>query len=494
VISLKTKLCFAIIISCLLCFSACGEIDEAEMTDTESVTDITSESSEPPTEISEQTSESTEEITTEYNPENFQKLSDIAEDTLFLGNNIQYSDPYYEQSDMAKRCFDIINSGVYEEYFIESDTVHDFCAFNDYISYCEFYDNGDAVCFIGKDGEYYEYYNYSDESYKTDNCRSSFLGEIMNNYTYTESCYFTAYDEKHICEKYVSGDNICMLYFREGDICGAVQLLDNEIHVIENYRLYESSEALNKESMSEAFNRCQNHHTQEQEHKHENHHNNNANNFQYSFNFNQNNNFDFEAERIRGENIENPHIVDRYREYFDTAENFTIYITAKRGDLMQYEYATKSGNNYLNKGGLQKSGERAIINENLEVDNRHYSRCYYEDETIDYTLYDDADDTGIYIYYIIQNNDRPEFNDVDEFIEAYNVTINNEDYICEVWHAGVTDFNIYCKDRKVITIDTIFYDEHEYSVIEYMYDYAESENLTAPENYNTHSEEENYNE
>jgi len=484
VIFLKTRFCFAIIISCLLCFSACGEIEEAGITEPDIITDTTSETSESQTEISEQTTESAEEITTEYNSENLQKLSDIAEDTLFLGNDIQYSDPYYEQSDMAKRCFDIINSGVYEEYFIESDTVHDFCALNDYISYCEFYDNGDTVCFMGKDGEYYEYYNYSDECYKTDKCRSSFLSDIMNNYTYTESCYFTAYDEKHICEKYVSGDNICMLYFREGDICGAVQLLNDEIHVIENYQLYESSEALNEDSMSEAFNYCWNHHNNHHDEKHENHHDNN---FQYSFDFNQNSNFDFEAERIRGENIENPHIIDSYREYFDTADEFTIYITSQRGDLMQYKYATKSGENYLSKSGLQKSGERAIIDENLEVDNNHYSRCYAEDETIDYTLYDDADYADIYIYYIIQNDDE------DEFIEAYNVTINNEDYICEVWHAGVTDFNVYCKDGKVIAIDTIFYDEHEYSVIEYMYDYAEPENLAVPENYKTYSEEGNYN-
>ena len=159
---------------------------------------------------------------------------------------------------------------------------------------------------------------------------------------------------------------------------------------------------------------------------------------------------------------------------------------------MQYEYATKSGINYYNKSGLQKAEEKAIINENLEFENKHYSRCYYENETLNYTLYDDADYSDIYIYYIIQNNDRPEFNDVDEFIEAYNVTINNEEYICEVWHAGVTDFNVYCKDGKVIAIDTVFYGEHEYSVIEYLYDYAETENISEPEIYDSYSEEGNF--
>lgn len=467
----------------ILSFTACGATDEAEMTDTAIITD-TSAITEIQTDIPEDTSIYSEEITSETDLRDYQRLQAVAEDILFYGNEITYSEVYCEQSDMAKRNFDIINSGIYEEYFIESDKIHDFLEFDNYTYYSEKSENNGCYDFIGKNGEYYECYDSDIRYNKTDNCIKSFLRNIIDNYTYTESCYFTAFNEKYICEKYVSGDNICLLYFCEDDICCAALLDENGTHIIENYHLYESGNMLNEDFMIEKFNQCRQsiHHSEEE---HENH-------FNYSFNFNQNNNFDFDAERIRGENIENPHIVESYREYFDTADEFSIYITAKRGELMQYDYATKSGINYYNKSGLQKADEKAIINENLEFENRYYSRCYYENETLNYTLYDDSDYSDIYIYYIIQNNDRPEFNDVDEFIEAYNVTINNEEYICEVWHAGVTDFNVYCKDGKVIAIDTIFYDEHEYSVIEYLYDYAETENISEPEIYDSYSEEGNF--
>lgn len=467
----------------ILSFTACGATDEAEMTDTAIITD-TSAITEIQTDIPEDTSIYSEEITSETDLTDYQRLQAVAEDILFYGNEITYSEIYCEQSEIAKRCLDTLKSGIYNEYFIESGKAHDFYSFGNYIYYTERSENNDYYDFIGKDSEYYERHSSESGYYKTDNCITSFLYDVMNNYEYKESCYFTAFNEKYICEKYVSGDNICLLYFCEGDICCAALLDENGTHIIENYHLYESGNMLNEDFMIEKFNQCrQSIHHSEEEHE---------NNFNYSFNFNQNNNFDFDAERIRGENIENPHIVESYREYFDTADEFSIYITARRGELMQYEYATKSGINYYNKSGLQKAEEKAIINENLEFENKHYSRCYYENETLNYTLYDDADYSDIYIYYIIQNNDRPEFNDVDEFIEAYNVTINNEEYICEVWHAGVTDFNVYCKDGKVIAIDTVFYGEHEYSVIEYLYDYAETENISEPEIYDSYSEEGNF--
>ena len=478
-IIMKRKIITVLAVLCVMNFTACGEMDEYEdISDTAETTEIQ-------TDIKEETSEYSEEIIPETSSKDYSEFFSVAENTLFYGNEIKYSDFYCEQSETAKKCFDTVKSGIYNEYFIESGKAHDFYSFGNYIYYTERSENNDYYDFIGKDSEYYERHSSGSEYYKTDNCITSFLYDVMNNYEYKESCYFTAYNEKYTCEIYSSGDNICILYFREGDICCAVYTDENGTHIIENYHLYESGNMLNEQFMLEQFNQCQQniHHNEEEQHE---------NNFDCSFNFNQNNNFDFDAERIRGENIENPHIVESYREYFDTADEFSIYITAKRGELMQYEYATKSGINYYNKSGLQKADEKAIINENLEFENKHYSRCYYEDETLNYTLYDDSDYSDIYIYYIIQNNDRPEFNDVDEFIEAYNVTINNEKYICEVWHAGVTDFNVYCKDGKVIAIDTVFYGEHEYSVIEYLYDYAETENISEPEIYNTYSEEGNF--
>lgn len=408
----------------------------------------------------------------------------IAENTFFYGENISYSEYNNNQGSMIDKYSDIINSKIYSEYFIENDTVHNLDVFNEWTSCIEF-TNQYYYDIIENNSIGYERNNDYDVFQKVEitpeNHRTAFISDIIDNYSFSESRCFTAYNAEYACEKYISDNNCqCLLYFRDGNLEYALQFKDNEFHVIMNYCLYEYGEMLSEKAMSEHFQHCEN-----------NVYDDNSDDFEYSFEYNVNNVFDFDAERIRGENIENPHIVESYREFFDTAGEFSIYITAKRGNLMMYDYATKSGENYYTRSGLQKAGEKNIVTEDIEIDNRHYSRCCYEDEIEDYTLYGDADYADIYIYYIIQNNDRPEFDDVDEFVEAYNVTINNEEYICEVWHAGVTDFNVYCKDGKVIAIDTIFYNEHEQSVIEYIYDYAEPENIKEPEIYNSYAEEVN---
>lgn len=426
-------------------------------------------------------------------------LPAISEKQIFAYSDISdVSDNFVEQSEYLSRYREILESGVYNEYFTElgtdsGDKIHDFSIINDYVYYREesgsgFSENSTGYYdIIAKGNIGYERYSDSAIWYQTEytGTYSPYIKNITDNSTYSESYTLTAYGQKCLCEKYISQDGKSyLLYFDEyGNISGFSEFDGKKIRFFINYSLYESGGLLDVQKMTEIFSNAeQNVYIETPSPSEEN--------YNYSFEHNANNIFDFDAERIRGENIENPHIVENMRNYFDTADEFTIYITAQRDDLRMSDYATKSGDSYYTKSELQNGNEKNIITENIEIDGKFYSRCQYEGENEPFTLYD-ADSADIYIYYIIQNNDRPEFNDVDQFVEAYKVTINNEEYICEVWHAGVTDFNVYCKDGRVVAIDTVFYDEHEQTVIEYMYDYPETQYITLPENYNIPSEEGN---
>ena len=63
------------------------------------------------------------------------------------------------------------------------------------------------------------------------------------------------------------------------------------------------------------------------------------------------------------------------------------------------------------------------------------------------------------------------------------MTIQEENYICEVWHSGLTDYNIYCKDDRVVAMEAYYKIGTEQSVIEYLSDDAEMEYIVMPDDY-----------
>lgn len=424
----------------------------------------------------------------EINNEFYDKITDviinqIAENNFFAyyDEDIIYSEPY--ESHILDNFSSIIESGIYNEYFIEinseyGDMVHDIDIFNEWKYYkiysdCYYYDmiqKGDTgyECI---DGETYQKYD----------SETSFLNNIINNYSYDESFYFTLKHQKYICEKYISGNNKCFLYFAEGELQFAIKLESDNIMIICNYHLYPKTQLVDSINAEEELSYIYSKYEKSALYFEESSESENY----------ENELFDFSAERIRMEDIENPHIVENYRDFFDTADEFSIYITAKRGDLMMSNRATKSGDSYYYMSSTQVEGEEKIISENININDKNYSRCYYEDKPDNYTLYENASDgtsTDIYIYYLIQNNDRQDSDYVAKFIEAYNVMINNEVYMCEVWNmGGESDYYVYCKDNKIIAMDVIFYNKHEETVIEYMNEYAETEYISEPEHYNIHN-------
>lgn len=201
--------------------------------------------------------------------------------------------------------------------------------------------------------------------------------------------------------------------------------------------------------------------------------------------------FDFSAERIRGEDIENPHIVEFYRDFFDTADSFTFSRSSQRGDLYMEDYHTRSGEDYLDRTTTQKGVEKAILSDCLRVDGQYYSQCIYEDETEDWhkDVYNDDFQPEQYIDGLLQRQKPDAYREDPVFMEAYMVTIGEEEYICEVWDIhSKYPVRVYCQDGRIVAMDSIFYDIHEETIIETFTETADMEKLTAPEKYSQYSD------
>ncbi len=214
-----------------------------------------------------------------------------------------------------------------------------------------------------------------------------------------------------------------------------------------------------------------------------------AKDYDYYTEFNRNNRFDFEAERVKGESIDNPGIVESYRNIFVKGTCYTVYITSLREDgYMTSQYTTQSVENYYSESISEVPGEYVMIGNDVCVAGRKYYRLCYAGENEKYTLDPYGDEYGAYVGPIIQGSDVEELND-DEFVEAYYVYINDDEYICEVWHAGVTDFYVYCKNNQVIAIEAD-YKAAGFTryVVEYVFDYAQIEKIVEPADYKERSE------
>lgn len=372
-----------------------------------------------------------------------------------------------------------VNTGKYNEHYQMSDGEHsgnvELVVYEDWISYNLIGNGGyemvtcDGVGRRAKSGNWY----YEDITLPEDHTYHSQLQAITEKMEFADSVEFTAinsdYEERtYFCERYTDGDKLtCYICFnRAGEICCMTITDGVRYNDITDYSLSTEFGVYSAPYMEVLYDRF------EQNYlplfPKETHYENDI--------------FDFSAERIRGENIDNPHIVEKYRSFFDTAEAFTISISAQRNDLMMWNYATKSGEDFYTMDALRKGKEDKIITEHITKDGQQFYRCYSEEKEEQYRLTNG--DAGLYIYYLIQNNDRPEYGDVAAFVEAYNVTVNDEEYICEVWTLGSEkEYSAYCKDGVIVAIDVIFYDEHEETIIESLYDYAEPEYIITPEQY-----------
>lgn len=287
-----------------------------------------------------------------------------------------------------------------------------------------------------------------------------------------------------INEVYVSdAGELCLAYFGE-DTCKLAYVKDGNVEFITNYHAF--CDERGADETAQIFDTIENMvlhgngdgGTQDIEDSQDGQ--GTGNQFKYSFAFNENSLFDFEAERIRGENIENPHVVESYRDYFETADSYTIRITSRRGDMRMYSFTTKSGDDYYYEDGLQNYGEKCLISKSLGVDGKNFYQIYEEGETVTYNL-DVYNGSGLYVAPIIWADG--EYSDDDTFVEAYEVTIQEENYICEVWHSGLTDYNIYCKDDRVVAMEAYYKIGTEQGVIEYLSDDAEMEYIVMPDDY-----------
>ncbi len=325
-----------------------------------------------------------------------------------------------------------------------------------------------------------------------------FKDEIFVNMMYESSRKLTYKDTEIIREHYNGGSSKkCVAYFEDAGMNG-VLYEDGRISIISCYAIDErgafdgdfSSGFIAEPQINDTYEESS---VDEDAGSDNNIENNSGNNdassgwddeliqsYDYYTEFNENNLFDFEAERVKGENIENPGIVENYRSLFVTGNDYTVYITSMRADgYLSCQYTTQAGENYFMERVSQVPGEWTIIGNDVCVGGRKYYKSYYAGEDEEYTLDPYGDEYGAFVELIIQGGDIFD----DEFVEAYYVYINDEEYICEVWHTGVTNYFVYCKDGKVIVME----DDHEPNftryVVEYVYTYAETEKIVEPEEY-----------
>lgn len=174
--------------------------------------------------------------------------------------------------------------------------------------------------------------------------------------------------------------------------------------------------------------------------------------FSYSYEFNEKGVFDFDAPIYKGESIDNPHIVESYMDLF-AGEEFTVYLTSRRADgYMEYTYATALGDDYFMESAGQMYGEKAIIHREILYDDLYYASSFYENEEPEYYTYSATEDYMMepFINSVLQYDYTG--NGEDEFIEAYYVTINDEEYVCERWKRSAIDVYVYCKDGEIVAI------------------------------------------
>ena len=283
-----------------------------------------------------------------------------------------------------------------------------------------------------------------EESYNISTANSEFLKGVYKN-------------SDKICVAYFMGEGIKTVFYEDG------QILFGEYYISINGGLSADEMAEDMETFSSTLDDYD-----EEE-------------FAYSYSFNEANRFDFDAPREKGDTIDNPHIVEDYRDFFDTAEEFTLYTTSKRADgYMEYSYVTMSGPNYYYESGGQMYGEKALIHNEVLFDGMLYYDVHEEGEEPEYKaeypvddIYDRPFTIGVLQYDYTGLGD-------DEFQTAYYVTINGEEYICELWLCGVTDVYVFSKDREVVAIEAHYGVGKEQQVIEYLTTDADEEKITPP--------------
>ncbi len=453
-----------------------------------------------------------------------------------IGDNYFYAgcvtgEKYKEKSEHTKKYDDMITTNRFEEhYMVTNDPKGQWIYYNykdnenygymemqfrvndanlpDVSHYYEFEYNGMFA---------YENHDFYGEKTRISNddmpeikpLKEQILGDMM----YESSCKLTYKDCEIIRERYnIGSTKKCVAYFEDAGM-NAVLYQDGKISTIAYYSIDAkgtfdgdySSGFIGEPQVNSTYSNSNSHIDDNINHNEVSNSgnvdggsNNNTStswdeeiveDYDYYTKFNKYNRFDFEAERVKGDNIDNPGIVELYRNIFVKGNCYTVYITSLREDgYMTSQYTTQSGENYYSESISEVPGEYVMIGNDVCVAGRKYYRLCYAGENDKYTLDPYGDEYGAYVGPIIQGSSVEELDD-DEFVEAYYIYINDEEYICEVWHAGVTDFFVYCKDNQVIAIEAD-YKAAGFTryVVEYVFDYAQIEKIVEPVDYKERSE------
>lgn len=324
-----------------------------------------------------------------------------------------------------------------------------------------------------KSSDFGETYERTDVS--VDDKRKTFAQTLTESCEYDGGFTFSGAGEGFICEKYTAGDYAFYytLINDAGKISGVLCYNGIYFTFIRDYELTDQCGYCSLEDLKKSFEAAKESCADDS----------NPTEIADGVFFNAENRFDFEAEKVEGEEIENPHIVESYRDFFDTAEEFTIRITSDRDDYLTEIYATQSKDGYYRKNTSRSGTDEPIISEELYVGGDYYMRCCSYSVSLDYTKYpmDEYTSERVYVTSIIQRSAI--YPDEDTFVRAYNVTVGGEDYICEVWHAGETDFKFYCKGEEIIAYEAEYGIGTENGVIETLEEKADKKQIKAPESY-----------
>lgn len=189
--------------------------------------------------------------------------------------------------------------------------------------------------------------------------------------------------------------------------------------------------------------------------------------------------FDLSGEIVKGEKIEDPHVVSDWREYFKSNQTYSMeYYMVGAGRLEHHIYTADESNYYIRWDITDHTDDYNGGSEEICIGDTCYQSYYdideYDSRTYDYFAKDE------YYQMIIPMPFDPE--DDVSFVEAYNVTIDGESYQCEEWTSDLHDFVVYSRDGEIVGYKTDFYREPVVYTVKKFTKECDSSLLTVPEN------------
>ena len=202
--------------------------------------------------------------------------------------------------------------------------------------------------------------------------------------------------------------------------------------------------------------------------------------------------FDLGGKIKVGKEVEPTGVVDEWRKYISSGTNpFTLEYRWTGAGRTEYEISTSDGKNYYYRGDTEvhdypdSTGSEEWLIDGRFFQSIYSTRDHESREIIEWQP--DNDFTRVPVELLFEDEQRGE-DYAGECRRAYEVTIDNEKYICEEWSLMLGRlWKVYIKDGNIVAWEGDFYSEPTINTVIRLEKTADSSLIKIPEGAKKHA-------